>query len=76
MNGVDNKKAALNKPKPAAGATANGNGSAGQKKRRKGQDLKPIITSDSHMSVDSSPASANSLGQGYVRLTCVVDSLP
>lgn len=40
MNGDTIKKAAINKAKQVAGA-ANGNGG---KKRRKGQDLKPIIT--------------------------------
>lgn len=43
MNGTDMKKAAINKAKQVAQA-ANGNGG---KKRRKGQDLKPIITSES-----------------------------
>lgn len=44
MNGEQVKKAAINKVKAVASAaspTANG-----QKKRRKGQDLKPIITND------------------------------
>ncbi|KAI9887659.1 MAG: serine/threonine protein kinase, CMGC group [Watsoniomyces obsoletus] len=41
MNGENIKKAAINKAKQVANAAANGN--AG-KKRRKGQDLKPIIT--------------------------------
>ena len=40
MNGDTIKKAAINKAKQVASA-ANGNGG---KKRRKGQDLKPIIT--------------------------------
>ncbi|KAF1814767.1 serine/threonine-protein kinase SRPK2 [Eremomyces bilateralis CBS 781.70] len=49
MNGADLTKAALNKAKQLAhgtttsGASANGNGN---KKRRKGQDLKPIITAE------------------------------
>ncbi|KAH9877099.1 hypothetical protein IAQ61_002462 [Plenodomus lingam] len=42
MNGTDMKKAAINKAKQVAQAA---NGSAG-KKRRKGQDLKPIITTE------------------------------
>lgn len=42
MNGTDIKKAAINKAKQVAQA-ANGNGG---KKRRKGQDLKPIITTE------------------------------
>lgn len=44
MNGADIKKAAINKAKAVAqAASANGNGG---KKRRKGQDLKPIITTE------------------------------
>jgi serine/threonine-protein kinase SRPK3 len=56
MNGSDIKKAAINKAKQVAQAA---NGSAG-KKRRKGQDLKPIITTEQQKSQDGSPASANS----------------
>ncbi|KAF2107937.1 serine/threonine-protein kinase SRPK2 [Lophiotrema nucula] len=57
MNGADIKKAAINKAKQVAQA-ANGNGN---KKRRKGQDLKPIITTEGkHQSQDASPASAGS----------------
>lgn len=51
MNGSDLKKAAINKAKQVAGVA---NGSAG-KKRRKGQDLKPIITTESQQSEGSSP---------------------
>ena len=44
MNGPDSiKKAAINKAKQVASA-AQGNGSAGKKRRK--QDLKPIITTD------------------------------
>jgi serine/threonine-protein kinase SRPK3 len=43
MNGADIKKAAINKAKQVAHAA---NGSSAGKKRRKGQDLKPIITAD------------------------------
>ena len=46
MNGGDIKKAAINKAKQVANAAnpaANGNGG---KKRRKGGDLKPIITNE------------------------------
>ena len=53
MNGTDIKKAAINKAKQVAQA-ANGNGG---KKRRKGQDLKPIITTEKQGSQDASPAS-------------------
>ena len=44
MNGTDSvKKAAINKAKQVAGA-ANSNGSNGKKRRK--QDLKPIITTE------------------------------
>lgn len=56
MNGADIKKAAINKAKQVAQA-ANGNGG---KKRRKGQDLKPIITTEQQKTQEESPASANS----------------
>jgi hypothetical protein len=48
MNGGDIKKAAINKAKQmasAANTAANGNGG---KKRRKGADLKPIVTADTN----------------------------
>ncbi|KAF1987009.1 serine/threonine-protein kinase SRPK2 [Aulographum hederae CBS 113979] len=55
MNGAaDIKKAAINKAKQVAHA-ANGNGG---KKRRKGQDLKPIITTEQGKSQEASPASS------------------
>ncbi|KAI4229028.1 MAG: hypothetical protein L6R36_001176 [Xanthoria steineri] len=58
MNGNDIKKAAINKAKQVATAANNAaNGTAG-KKRRKGQDLKPIITTDDQQSAGSSPNSA------------------
>ncbi|KAL5120684.1 serine/threonine protein kinase, CMGC [Pleosporales sp. CAS-2024a] len=53
MNGTDIKKAAITKAKQVAQAA---NGSAG-KKRRKGQDLKPIITTEQQASQHASPAS-------------------
>jgi serine/threonine-protein kinase SRPK3 len=58
MNGTDIKKAAINKAKQVAQA-ANGNGG---KKRRKGQDLKPIITTEQQGSSQnaSSPGSQGS----------------
>jgi serine/threonine-protein kinase SRPK3 len=43
MNGADIKKAAINKAKAVAQAA---NGNSGKAKRRKGQDLKPIITTE------------------------------
>jgi hypothetical protein len=58
MNGGDIKKAAINKAKQVASAakdTANGSGG---KKRRKGTDLKPIITTDGVQSAEASPITA------------------
>ena len=47
MNGdVGVKKAAINKVKQVANAAAGAATANGNKKRRKGQDLKPIITGD------------------------------
>ncbi|KAH9871562.1 hypothetical protein J1614_005817 [Plenodomus biglobosus] len=54
MNGTDMKKAAINKAKQVAQAA---NGSSGGKKRRKGQDLKPIITTEQQAGQDASPQS-------------------
>lgn len=54
MNGADIKKAAINKAKQVAQAA---NGNTG-KKRRKGQDLKPIITTEGQTKNQDSPASA------------------
>lgn len=65
MNGGDIKKAVINKGKQmasVASAAANGNGS---KKRRKGTDLKPIVTNE-NMAVDSNSGSTSS--QGYLFL--------
>jgi hypothetical protein len=63
MNGTDIKKAAINKAKQVAQA-ANGNGG---KKRRKGQDLKPIITTEQQQgSQNASPASTGSFHYKYV----------
>lgn len=57
MNGTDLKKAAINRAKQVAGA-ANGNGN----KKRKGQNLQPIITSEgTKSSTEGSPASASAL---------------
>jgi len=53
MNGTDIKKAAINKAKQVAQA-ANGNGG---KKRRKGQDLKPIITTEQQAAQNASSGS-------------------
>jgi serine/threonine-protein kinase SRPK3 len=47
MNGSDIKKQAINQAKKVATTAANtANGSNAQKKRRKGENLKPIITTD------------------------------
>jgi len=64
MNGTDMKKAAINKAKQVANA-ANSNGG---KKRRKGQDLKPIITSENQGAQNTSPSgSTPSFHYKYVR---------
>ena len=52
MNGADITKAAINKAKQMAHTA---NGSAG-KKRRKGQDLKPIITTEQQKAQEGSPS--------------------
>jgi hypothetical protein len=63
MNGTDMKKAAINKAKQVAHA-ANSNGG---KKRRKGQDLKPIITTENQGNQNASPAgSTGSFQYKYV----------
>lgn len=65
MNGSDIKKAAINKAKQVAQAAQAANGNGG-KKRRKGQDLKPIITTEQAKgSQDNSPASSGAYGYGY-----------
>lgn len=68
MNGAaDIKKAAINKAKQAVSNATNSNGG---KKRRKGQDLKPIITTESHSSHDDSPtSSASGFNYRYVHGT-------
>jgi serine/threonine-protein kinase SRPK3 len=55
MNGGDIKKAAINKAKQVANAANNAANGNGGKKRRKGQDLKPIITTEAQQAMDSSP---------------------
>jgi serine/threonine-protein kinase SRPK3 len=67
MNGTDIKKAAINKAKQVAQA-ANGNGG---KKRRKGGDLKPIITTEQRKSQEASPASStHSFNHRYLTHRC------
>jgi serine/threonine-protein kinase SRPK3 len=64
MNGTDMKKAAINKAKSVAQAASSNNGN---KKRRKGQDLKPIITTEKEGSQNASPAgSTGSFHYKYV----------
>ncbi|KAI9836101.1 MAG: hypothetical protein M1819_001717 [Sarea resinae] len=58
MNSDGIKKAAINKAKQVASA-ANGNGG---KKRRKGTDLKPIITTENQQAQETSPQSNTSMG--------------
>ena len=59
MNGGDIKQKAINQAKKvatsAATAASNAASTNGQKKRRKGGDLKPIITTDGQVSADLSP---------------------
>ena len=57
MNGNDIKKAAINKAKQVATAANNAANGNGGKKRRKGQDLKPIITTEDQQGPNSSPNS-------------------
>jgi serine/threonine-protein kinase SRPK3 len=65
MNGAEIKKAAINKAKQVVN-NANSNGG---KKRRKGQDLKPIITTENRSSQDNSPTSSvNSFNYRYTAL--------
>jgi serine/threonine-protein kinase SRPK3 len=60
MNGADIKKAAISKAKQVAHAAQQaGSGNAnGNKKRRKGGDLKPIVTTGDPNSEEGSPASS------------------
>lgn len=67
MNGGDMKKAAINKAKQVATAANNAANGNGGKKRRKGQDLKPIITTDGPQSAEPSPnTTVNSSSLTYV----------
>jgi len=62
MNGVDIKKAVLNKGKQMASVAASAANGNGGKKRRKGTDLKPIVTNDAPPLPDSSAGSTSSQG--------------
>jgi serine/threonine-protein kinase SRPK3 len=55
MNGTDLKKAAINQAKKVATSAAQAASSNGQKKRRKGDNLKPIITTDGQVLASASP---------------------
>ncbi|KEF59687.1 CMGC/SRPK protein kinase [Exophiala aquamarina CBS 119918] len=60
MNGSDLKKAAINQAKKVATTAALAANSNGQKKRRKGDNLKPIITTDNaSSSLHDSPTQAD-----------------
>ena len=61
MNGTDIKKAAFTKAKQVATAANNAANGNGTKKRRKGGDLKPIITTEDQQAADSTPKSANTM---------------
>ncbi|KAL2005140.1 hypothetical protein VTN00DRAFT_2990 [Thermoascus crustaceus] len=62
MNGGDIKKAVLNKGKQMASVAASAANGNGGKKRRKGTDLKPIVTNDAPPLPDSSAGSTSSQG--------------
>jgi serine/threonine-protein kinase SRPK3 len=66
MNGEGIKKAAMNKVKQAANA-ANGNGG---KKRRKGTDLKPIITTEGQQAQEAGAGAFDLNNYGYVLDIC------
>lgn len=55
MNGSDIKKAASNKIKQVATAANNAANGNGAQKRRKGQGLKPIITTEDQQAAEASP---------------------
>lgn len=55
MEGVDLTKAMLNKGKQMASVAASAANGNGGKKRRKGTDLKPIVTSDANPAATGDP---------------------
>lgn len=61
MNGSDIKKAAITKAKQVANAANNAANGNGAQKRRKGQGLKPIITTEDQQNADSSPQSTSKM---------------
>lgn len=69
MNGGNLKQAATNKVKQAANVVQDATAAAnGGKKRRKGTDLKPIITTEGPQDSDGSPLSAQAVNAKYVHL--------
>ena len=56
MNGGEIKKVATNQAKKVATVVNNATNGNGQKKRRKGGDLKPIITTEGPQSSEASPS--------------------
>ena len=66
MNGGDLKKAAINQAKKVATTAAQAATSNGQKKRRKGDNLKPIITTDGQASAEASSATVSTTPAGWV----------
>jgi serine/threonine-protein kinase SRPK3 len=72
MNGDTIKKAAINRAKQVANA-ANGNGG---KKRRKGGDLKPIITTENQQAQDAGMSTPSANGYVHTLSTMVVDGSP
>ena len=73
MNGGDIKKAAINKAKQVATAANNAANGNGGKKRRKGTDLKPIITTEGPQSESASPViTPNPHNLGYMSCSGLV----
>ena len=61
MNGSDIKKAAITKAKQVANVANNAANGNGAQKRRKGQGLKPIITTEDQQNADSNSQSATKM---------------
>jgi len=64
MNGSDLKKAALNQAKKVATTAAQAASGNGQKKRRKGENLKPIITADGQPGTNENVTTASTNAAG------------
>ena len=58
-SGGDLKKAAINKAKQVASVANNAANGTGGKKRRKGENLKPIITTEGSHDSDNSPTASS-----------------